>query len=125
MEGKRIPIYGTGNNVRDWIHVEDHCKALLRIFMNGQAGAIYNIGGRKELSNLQVARTILKLMNCDEERIEFIEDRKGHDFRYSVNDSRLRVELGFESSHEFEKGLKSVIEWYIKNEIWWRNLKYL
>jgi dTDP-glucose 4,6-dehydratase len=123
IEGKKIPIYGSGENVRDWIHVADNCRALWRIFSEGQEGRVYNIGANNEISNLQLAQRILKLMNLEEDMIEFVADRKGHDFRYSVDDSTLRTELGFVNSESFDLGLSQVIDWYSANIGWWKSLK--
>lgn len=123
LENKNIKIYGNGLNTRDWIHVDDHCKAIHLALNLGKRGEIYNVGGRHELSNLNLAKQILKAMNCNEDRIDFIEDRKGHDFRYSVETSKIRNKLGFEVSVKFEEGLISTINWYQNNFEWWNKKK--
>jgi dTDP-glucose 4,6-dehydratase len=123
LEGKKVPIYGNGLNVRDWLHVDDHCDAILSAIENGRSGNVYNIGGGIELTNLQITQKILEFMSEDESLIEFVEDRKGHDHRYSVDWSKSHIELNFKPKINFEKGLKETIEWYRENENWWRPLK--
>jgi dTDP-glucose 4,6-dehydratase len=123
MEGKKIPVYGNGKNVRDWLHVDDHCRGIYQILINGRAGNVYNIGGGRELSNIEITEFILDAMGADESSIEFVKDRKGHDFRYSVDWSKIRNELGYEPQVEFEIGLKDTIQWYRENETWWKPLK--
>jgi dTDP-glucose 4,6-dehydratase len=116
--GKKIPIYGTGRNVRDWIHVDDHCVAIDRILSSGTAGRIYNIGGRSERTNLQVVGSILRELGKPEDSIEFVRDRAGHDMRYAIDSSRMENELGWKPRHDFEKGLKQTVAWYNENEAW-------
>lgn len=123
LEGKKLPIYGNGTNVRDWLHVDDHCRGILLALNQGESGEIYNIGGGCELSNLQITNLILNLMNESGSLIEFVEDRKGHDFRYSVDCSRMENELGYAPRVNFEDGLKATIEWYKNNRGWWEPLK--
>ena len=123
LEGKKLPIYGSGMNVRDWIYVDDHCRAIHAALLHGSPGGVYNIGGGNELSNLEVTKMILRMMNKDESWIEFTEDRKGHDFRYSVDASKIKNQLGFKPTVNFEDGLKRTIDWYIQNEKWWKPLK--
>jgi len=123
IEGKKLPLYGDGLNVRDWIHVRDHCQGILKVLMSGEDGEIYNIGGNKEISNLELSRKILKHFGKGEESIEFVADRAGHDFRYSVDDSKIRQKLAFENKIEFEVGLAETIEWYVANSEWWHPLK--
>lgn len=124
IEGKLIPIYGNGLNVRDWLHVDDHCRAIWLVATKGEAGEIYNVGGGKELTNLQLATSILEIMKKDSTNIDFVEDRKGHDLRYSLDYSKIQTELGFQPEVSFEEGLQSTIEWYQRNENWWLPLKY-
>lgn len=123
LDGLRIPVYGDGLNVRDWLHVEDHCRGVLLALEKGRAGETYNIGGRNERRNIDVARTILKLMDKDEFSIRFVEDRPGHDKRYAIDADKIRRELGWEPRHTFETGLPATVEWYRANEGWWRPLK--
>jgi dTDP-glucose 4,6-dehydratase len=120
MENLTIPIYGNGQNTRDWIHVEDHCRALYLVLTNGNAGEIYNIGGGKELKNIDLAEMLVTLTGKDLSSIEYVADRLGHDIRYSVNSEKITQQLGFEPSIDFNEGLESTIEWYRDNESWWR-----
>ena len=123
VEDKLIPIYGNGRNVRDWLHVDDHCRGIWLVAMKGTPGEIYNIGGGKELSNLELPETILKMMGEDATRIQFVEDRKGHDLRYSLDFSKIHKELGYEPLVSFEEGIVSTVEWYQRNQNWWLTLK--
>jgi len=123
IEGKRLPIYGDGRNIRDWIHVDDNCKAVHQVLMSGTAGEIYNIGGGNELSNLTIANMISNSMGFDSSIFDFVQDRVGHDFRYSVDATKIKNDLGFEPVHSFDLGLVKTIDWYRKNELWWRKLK--
>jgi dTDP-glucose 4,6-dehydratase len=118
--GFKVPIYGSGNNVRDWIHVEDHCSALLSVVRRGVPGNIYNIAGRKELENVELVRLILSMMGKPESMIEFVEDRPGHDKRYSLDDQKIRMGLHWKPRHRFEEALKRTVQWYLQNEGWWR-----
>ena len=119
-QGMKIPVYGTGKNVRDWIYVKDHCEAINIILEKGNRGEIYNISSGDERSNLEVVTEILDSLG-KEDLIEFVEDRPGHDIRYSLDSSKVR-ELGWKCRHKFEEGLKETIEWYLKNEEWWKPL---
>ena len=123
LEGKKIPVYGNGKNVRDWLHVDDHCRAIHAVLLNGKAGEVYNIGGGRELTNLEITSLILEEMSADESSIEYVEDRKGHDLRYSVNWAKINRELGYEPRIKFEDGMRETIEWYRNNEAWWKPLK--
>jgi len=123
LEGKKVPVYGAGLNVRDWLHVDDHCRGIFQVLINGKSGEVYNIGGGRELNNLEITKFILNAMNADESSIEYVEDRKGHDFRYSVDWSKIKQELGYEPKVKFEDGLKETIEWYRNNREWWEPLK--
>ena len=123
MEKKKLPIYGTGNNVRDWLHVDDHCRGIHAALFKGKAGEIYNIGGGQELTNIEISHLILEAMGADESSIEFVEDRKGHDFRYSVNWSKINQELGYSPQVKFKDGLRETINWYRNNRDWWEPLK--
>jgi dTDP-glucose 4,6-dehydratase len=123
IEGKKVPVYGTGENVRDWLHVDDHCRGIYSVLMNGRSGEVYNIGGGRELTNNQITGLILEAMGADESSIEYVEDRKGHDLRYSVDWTKINRELGYEPQIEFEDGLRQTIQWYRDNEAWWKPLK--
>jgi dTDP-glucose 4,6-dehydratase len=122
LDSKKVPIYGTGKNVRDWIHVSDHCRAVEFVVEKGINGEIYNIGGGNEKTNIEITEKILTLLKKDESLIEYVPDRPGHDFRYSLDCSKLR-KMGWSPRYSFEEGLKETVEWYRKNEWWWRPLK--
>jgi len=123
IENKKIPVYGSGENVRDWLHVDDHCRGIYQALMNGRSGEVYNIGGGRELTNNEITSQILEAMGADESSIEYVEDRKGHDFRYSVDWTKINRELGYEPQVKFEDGLRATIQWYRENESWWKPLK--
>jgi dTDP-glucose 4,6-dehydratase len=118
----RIPVYGTGENVRDWIYVLDHCEAIDLILRQGRTGETYNISSGNELSTITVVNRILKTLNKPEELITFVEDRPGHDVRYSLDSSKIRGELGWKPRHGFEEALKKTVEWYLDNDLWWRSM---
>jgi len=115
----KIPIYGTGENIRDWIYVKDHCDAIMKVFLNGESGESYNIAGSNEITNVELIKKILKSLGKSEDLIYFVEDRPGHDLRYGVDSSKIRDNLGWKPSHSFEEGLKDTIDWYISNKEWW------
>jgi dTDP-glucose 4,6-dehydratase len=123
IDNQKVPLYGNGLNVRDWLHVDDHCRGIHLVLTRGAAGETYNIGGGRELSNKELTHIILKEMDKNESQINFVEDRKGHDLRYSVDISKIKRELGYSPKISFEEGLKSTIDWYRSNENWWRPLK--
>lgn len=123
LEGKKIPIYGSGKNIRDWLHVDDNCQGIYKVLLNGRSGEVYNIGGGQELTNMEITGLILKAMGADESSIEYVEDRKGHDFRYSVNWSKIKRELGYEPQIRFKDGIRETIQWYRDNKAWWEPLK--
>ena len=112
---KNIPIYGSGKNIRDWIYVDEHCDAIFRVLMKGQSGQSYNISGNTEISNLQITNYILEKMNKSKDLIKFVDDRPGHDFRYSLDSTKISNELGWKNKLSFEEGLEQTIEWYQKN----------
>jgi len=118
----KIPIYGQGTNVRDWIYVLDHCRAIESVLEAGERGQIYNVSSGDERANLEVVGEILKIMGDDTELLEFVEDRPGHDLRYSLDSSKIREELGWEPVQTFESGLKATVQWYLDNVDWWRPL---
>lgn len=117
----KVPIYGSGENVRDWIYVVDHCKALDLVLQDGEAGEIYNISSGNELSNLEVVQQILKIMEKPQELIEFVEDRPGHDLRYSLDSSKI-MKLGWKPRHSFKESLSETVNWYLEKEQWWRSV---
>jgi dTDP-glucose 4,6-dehydratase len=123
IEGRKVPVYGTGENIRDWLHVDDHCRGIHSVLMNGRSGEVYNIGGGRELTNNEITSLILDAMGADESSIEYVEDRKGHDLRYSVDWTKINRELGYEPQVKFEDGLRETIQWYRDNEAWWKPLK--
>jgi dTDP-glucose 4,6-dehydratase len=123
IEGKKIPLYGDGLNSRDWLFVEDHCRAIELVIERGAAGNVYNIGGGVELTNLALLRVILGIQGSDESQIVGVEDRKGHDRRYSVNYTKLNRETGYEPQTDFEVGIRRTLEWYSHHHDWWRKLK--
>jgi dTDP-glucose 4,6-dehydratase len=122
LMGKKVPIYGNGNNVREWIHVKDHCRAIAHVALYGKVGETYNVGGNKSIRNISLATKLLRAMGLDSSHLEYVEDRKGHDLRYALNDSRLR-DLGFRESMDFNQGIKKTIQWYESNRDWWKELK--
>lgn len=131
LEGKKIPIYGDGLYVRDWLYVEDHCRAIDLIIQKGEIGETYCIGGLTEdlsagkagINNLEVAQKILKMMHLDEGMIEYVKDRPGHDRRYAIDWTKIKNELGWEPLHDFDEWLVETVEWYKNNESWWKNIK--
>jgi dTDP-glucose 4,6-dehydratase len=123
IDNKKVPVYGSGLNVRDWLHVDDHCRGIHLALTKGKAGEIYNIGGGTELTNIELTDRILEIMGKGQESIEYVEDRKGHDLRYSVDITKISNELGYAPQVDWEVGLKETINWYQENEAWWRPLK--
>ncbi len=123
IDNEQIPIYGTGLNVRDWLHVDDHCFGIYLALTKGKAGEIYNIGGGTELANIDLTKKILSLMGRDESSIVYVDDRKGHDIRYSVDISKISKELSYSPQKNWDTGLMETINWYLENEAWWRPLK--
>jgi dTDP-glucose 4,6-dehydratase len=119
-ENKKIPVYGTGTSIRDWIHVEDHCKAIMLVLEKGTSGESYNISSSNEVSNLALVKKILQFLNKSEESIQFVEDRPGEDTRYSLDSSKIYQELGWIPMINFDEGLKKTIQWYISNKDWWK-----
>ena len=122
IRGKKLPIYGKGLNIRDWLHVDDHCRGIELVLQNGNKGEIYNIGGGTELSNIELAKTILGHFGLGKNRIEFVEDRTGHDSRYSVDISKINAHLGYSPRISFLSGLESTIDFYRENHAWWESL---
>lgn len=123
LEGKKVPLYGDGMNIRDWIYVEDHCEAIDLIIHKGKIGETYCVGGNSEKTNKEITYKILELMGKDESSIEFVRDRPGHDRRYAIDFSKIKTELSWEPKMTFREGLKKTIKWYKNNEEWWKKIK--
>ena len=123
LNDEKIPVYGKGENVRDWIHVIDHNIGVDLIVRNGKIGEVYNLGGHSERRNIDIVKLILKQMNKPEDLIEFVEDRKGHDLRYAIDSSKVEKELGWNRTYTFEKGIEETIDWYLNNEDWIKNIE--
>lgn len=124
MEGKKVPLYGDGMNVRDWLYVEDHCDAIWTVLNRGRAGEVYNIGGNNEIPNKRITEIILKEMGKNwDESVQYVKDRPGHDRRYAIDASKMRRELGWQPKHKFEEAIKTTIQWYRDHEKWWRAIK--
>lgn len=118
MNGKQVPVYGDGKNVRDWLHVEDHCAAIDTVFHKGVPGEVYNVGGNNEWKNIDITKLIIKELGKGEEMIKYVEDRLGHDRRYAIDNTKITTQLGWAPAHTFEKGIKETIDWYKKNGNW-------
>jgi dTDP-glucose 4,6-dehydratase len=122
MRGRKVPLYGSGANIRDWLHVLDHCRGIHLVLQKGKPGDVFNIGGGRELSNIELTRIILDSMGKDEDQIELVPDRLGHDFRYALDITKIQKDLGYVPSVNFEVGIEETIEWYKANESWWKPL---
>ena len=120
LHDKPLPVYGKGENVRDWLYVEDHCRAIDLIIHKGRVGEVYNVGGHNEMRNIDIVRLILKELGKSEDLITFVTDRKGHDLRYAIDPAKIHRELGWLPETKFSDGLKKTIRWYLDNESWWR-----
>jgi dTDP-glucose 4,6-dehydratase len=124
MEGKKVPLYGDGMNIRDWLQVEDHCEAICNVLTRGTPGEVYNIGGNNEITNRKLTETILKEMGKNwDQSVEPVKDRPGHDRRYAIDASKIKRELGWEPKHRFEQSIKTTIQWYKDHQDWWRAIK--
>ena len=122
LNDKKLPVYGAGANVRDWLFVEDHCSAIDLILRKGKVGEVYNIGGHNERTNLDVVKTILKILGKGEDLIEFVTDRKGHDLRYAIDPAKIEGELGWTPQTKFDDGIKKTVAWYLDNRDWWEKI---
>ena len=122
MKGEKLPVYGDGLNVRDWLHVEDHCAAIDAILRRGREGEVYNVGGHNERSNIEVVRTILRALGKGEEQISYVTDRKGHDRRYAIDPTKIGRELGWQPATKFDDGIQATISWYQEHETWWADI---
>ncbi len=123
MDGRKVPLYGNGGNVRDWLHVSDHCRGIDLAMRKGRAGEVYNIGGGTELTNKELTGVLLEAAGLGWDMVEHVEDRKGHDLRYSIDISKIGSELGYTPQVTFEDGIKATIDWYRENRAWWEPLK--
>lgn len=124
MEGKKVPLYGDGMNVRDWLYVEDHCSAIWEVLNKGRVGEVYNIGGNNELTNREVTEIVLREMGKNwDESVQYVKDRPGHDRRYAIDASKIQKELGWTPKHTFQTAIRQTIRWYRENESWWRGIK--
>lgn len=123
IEGKKVPLYGEGKNIRNWIYVLDNCEAINLVLQKGKEGEVYNIGGASEISNIELTKFLLKFFEKNDDQIEFVKDRLGHDLRYSLDSTKIKNELGWKSRFEFEYSLYMTADWYKKNEWWWKPLK--
>ena len=122
LDGEKLPVYGDGKNVRDWLFVKDHCSAICEVLHKGKIGDIYNIGGNNEWYNIDIVKLILKKLNRGEEQINYVKDRPGHDRRYAIDSSKIMTELGWKPEYQFNEGIEHTINWYVKNEQWWRKV---
>jgi dTDP-glucose 4,6-dehydratase len=122
MNGKKLPLYGNGQHIRDWIHVEDHCAAIELVIEEGKIGETYLVGGNAEESNLHIATNVLKILGKSDDLIEFVADRPGHDKRYAIDSHKIEVELGYHRRYTLEEGLKQTVEWYVRHQDWWEKL---
>ncbi|MBK9384485.1 MAG: dTDP-glucose 4,6-dehydratase [Planctomycetes bacterium] len=123
LEGKKLPVYGDGMNVRDWLYVEDHCTAILRVLEAGAPGEVYNIGGNNEMPNIEIVRRVLREIGKGESLIEYVKDRPGHDRRYAIDASKIERELGWRPQWTFEQALPLTVKWYLANRDWWQRVK--
>lgn len=122
LNDEMLPVYGNGENVRDWLHVYDHCAAIDLILHKGRVGEVYNVGGHNERTNLEVVKTILKTLGKSEDLITYVTDRPGHDLRYAIDPQKLEVELGWKPTYNFDTGIAQTIQWYLDNKQWWENI---
>ena len=121
-QGQNIPIYGNGKNIRDWIHVDDHCNGILSLLLDGKSGQSYNISANNEMDNITIVKRVLDIMGKSEDLIEFVEDRPGHDYRYSMNSSKISKEMGWKSKTSFDEGIQKTVDWYLNHEEIWKDL---
>lgn len=122
LDNQKLPVYGDGKNVRDWLYVDDHCAAIDCIIRKGKVGEIYNVGGHNEKSNIDIVKIILRALDKPEALIEYVTDRKGHDRRYAINPEKIKRDLGWQPQTAFADGIKKTIDWYLKNKTWWQSI---
>ena len=123
LEDKNLPVYGDGLQIRDWLHVADHCSAIDKVLHKGKIGEVYNIGGNNEKANIEIVKLILQRLNKSEDLIKYVKDRPGHDRRYAIDNTKITTELGWEPSYTFEEGMKETINWYLDNQDWWLKIR--
>jgi dTDP-glucose 4,6-dehydratase len=123
LEGRQVPLYGDGANIREWLHVDDHCRGIQLVLSRGRAGEVYNIGGGNEFTNLEITGRLLELCDADASMIRRVADRKGHDLRYSIDETKIREELGYAPLTTFDDGLAGTVAWYRNNPGWWKAVK--
>ena len=123
MEGKDLPIYGNGKNIRDWLYVSDHCQAIDLVLRNGKPGEVYNVGGHNERTNNEIVHLIVDNLGISEDHIKYVKDRLGHDKRYAIDPTKIETELGWKPEYTFDTGIVKTIDWYKDNEVWWKPLK--
>jgi dTDP-glucose 4,6-dehydratase len=122
LNGKKLPVYGDGLNIRDWIHVEDHCRGIELASISGKAGEVYNFGGESEKTNIQIVQSLLDELGADKSLITYVKDRLGHDKRYAIDNTKSKSELGFKPTIDFESGIKNTVQWYLDNKDWWEKI---
>ena len=122
LNNKPLPVYGEGLNIRDWLYVEDHCKAIDLIIHKGRVGEVYNVGGHNEKKNIDIVKIIIDKLGKSEDLITYVTDRKGHDLRYAIDPSKITTELGWEPETKFEEGIEKTIKWYLENKEWWQEI---
>lgn len=122
LNGEKLPLYGDGKNIRDWLYVEDHCSAIAEVLHKGKYGEVYNIGGNNEWYNIDILKLILKKLDKSEDQIQFVKDRPGHDRRYAIDSTKILQEIGWKPRHDFETGIDRTIKWYVENEDWWQKV---
>ena len=123
LKGEKVPVYGDGMNIRDWLFVYDHCAAIDTVLHKGEVGEVYNIGGHNEKSNIEITKLILAAMGKNESSIEYVQDRLGHDKRYAIDNTKIQTQLGWQPSLTFEEGIKSTIDWYLSNQSWMHDIE--
>ena len=122
LDGEKLPVYGDGKNVRDWLFVEDHCSAICEVLLHGKTGEVYNIGGNNEWYNIDIVKLILKILGKGEDQITYVKDRPGHDRRYAIDSTKIMTQLGWKPKYQFDNGIEKTIKWYVENEPWWRKV---
>tara|TARA_B100001250_G_C19303115_1_gene572806 strand:- start:159 stop:611 length:453 start_codon:yes stop_codon:yes gene_type:complete len=134
LTGKNLPVYGTGRNIRDWLYVRDHCEAIQTVVDKGKLGETYNIGGSNEITNIEIVKNICSILDSEtplksgrsfSEQIMFVEDRPGHDFRYAIDSTKIKSELGWEPKESFETGIQKTVSWFLENKNWWQKIQEL
>lgn len=123
LQGKKVPLYGDGLNIRDWLYVEDHCQAIDVVLRKGKIGETYCVGGNEEKTNLEITHQVLKILGFNKDKVEQVADRKGHDLRYAIDATKIKKELGWEPKYEFDQALKETVDWYKNNQDWWKRIK--